>query len=138
MDCIFCKIINGDIPGYKLYEDEDVVAFLDAYPAGPGHTLVLPKTHYKDLNAVPEELLKETISAAKHLAPAITKALGAEGCNLFLNNGRAAGQLIDHIHLHILPRYTEDGLKIHLPQKTYSEGEAEMIRQKIVIALGEK
>lgn len=137
MNCIFCKIINGEIPSYKLYEDEEIIAFLDAYPAGPGHTLILPKAHYKNLDTVPEELLNKTMVAAKHLVPAITKATGANGCNLFLNNGWAAGQLIDHIHLHILPRFTEDGLQFHLPQNAYAEGEAEKIRQKIVTALKE-
>jgi histidine triad (HIT) family protein len=138
MDCIFCKIINGEIPGYKLYEDEEIIAFLDAFPAGSGHTLVMPKAHYQDLSAVPEGLLQQIMGAAKRLVPAITQAVGAEGFNLFLNNGRAAGQLIDHLHLHILPRSSGDGLHIKLPQKPYPDGEAEKVQQGIVNALGDK
>jgi histidine triad (HIT) family protein len=118
-----------------LYEDEEIIAFLDAYPASPGHTLVLPKAHYLNLTQVPEKLLQQAVGVAKRLAPAITQAMEAEGCNLFLNNGRAAGQVIEHLHLHILPRSTGDGLRLHLPQKPYSDGEAERIQRKIMNAL---
>ncbi len=135
MDCIFCKIIKGEIPSYTLYEDDEIIAFLDAFPANPGHTLVLPKAHYKDLSQLPENLLAAAMKVAKRLAPAITQALGAEGVNLFLNNGRAAGQIIDHVHLHILPRSSGDGLQIHFPQKPYPAGEAEKVKQQILSIL---
>ncbi len=136
MDCIFCKIIKGEIPCHRVYEDEDIVAFLDAFPANSGHTLVLPKAHYKDLSQLPESLLFKVMKVVKQLTPAITRALGAEGINLFLNDGRAAGQIVDHLHLHILPRSSNDGLQIRLPQKPYSEGEAEIVKQKIIKCVG--
>jgi histidine triad (HIT) family protein len=137
MDCIFCKIINGEIPSYKLYEDGEILAFLDVFPAKPGHTLIVPKVHYKDLSQTPEGLWSKTMKVAKLLAPAITKALDSDGFNLFLNNGRAAGQLIDHLHLHVLPRSSQDKLQIHLPQKPYPEGEAEKVKLQILSILEE-
>ncbi len=137
MSCIFCKIINGGIPSHKIYEDEDTIAFLDAYPAGAGHTLILPKAHYADVMNTPDAIFNKTMSTAKKLAPVITKAMDADGFNLFLNNGRAAGQVVDHVHLHILPRNTQDNLKIGLPQKPYGQGEAEKIKQSIINCLRE-
>ena len=85
-DCIFCKIISGDIPSYKIYEDKDVLAFLDITPVNPGHTLVVAKEHYENLNDLPEELTKKIVQAVKKIAPAVVKGAGADGFNLNLNN----------------------------------------------------
>ncbi len=131
MDCIFCKIIAGQIPSFTLYENEIVICFLDVFPANPGHTLIVPKAHYKNVAETPEQVLQGIISAAKYLSPIVVKAVGMEGFNLFLNDGRSAGQLVEHVHLHVLPRQQGDNLRVHPPQKSYPQGEAEKIQAKI-------
>ena len=128
--CIFCKIIAGDIPSYKVYEDEDVLAFLDTTPVNPGHTLVVSKEHYENLNDLPEELANKIIKAVKKIAPVIISAVGADGFNLNLNNGPAAGQVVNHVHFHIVPRKFDDGHELW-HGKEYGEGEAQIILDKI-------
>jgi len=129
-DCVFCKIINGSLPCYKVYENEHILAFLDINPVNKGHTLVVPKEHYERLEKVPDDLLRELIIAIKKVGKAVIKGVGAEAFNLGLNNGKDAGQLVMHIHFHIMPRFKNDGLKLW-PGKKYEEGEAEKIREKI-------
>ena len=107
-NCIFCKILAGDIPSYKIYEDEDFSVILDAGPASRGHALILPKEHYKDLYEIPEELAAKAVILAKKLIGPLTKILGADGYNLVQNNGAAAGQTVAHYHLHLIPRYVGD------------------------------
>ncbi|MDP3995219.1 MAG: HIT family protein [bacterium] len=111
-DCIFCKIVAGEIPSHKVYEDDEVLAFLDINPVNPGHTLVIPKEHYKDLLDTPPELASKLIQAVRDIAPAILKAVGADSFNLGLNNGATAGQVVFHTHLHIMPRFPNDGHKL--------------------------
>jgi len=108
-DCIFCKIVAGDIPSHKVYEDSDVLAFLDINPINPGHTLVIPKEHHKDLLDTPPELAAKLVTTVQKITPAILKAVGADAFNLGVNVGAAAGQIIFHTHLHIMPRFTNDG-----------------------------
>jgi len=134
-DCIFCKIVKGEIPCSKIYENDKVLAFLDIAPITKGHTLVIPKEHHKNLLELPNELLREVISAAKRVALAVRKAMKADGFNLNQSNFPAAGQVVMHAHFHIIPRYKDDGLK-HWPGGKYKEGEAEKIREEIVKALG--
>lgn len=110
--CIFCKIINGDIPSKKVYEDDDVLAILDISQATKGHTLVLPKKHYANLLEIDEADYLKVMSKAKMLGGILTKKLGAEGCNILNNCGEAAGQTVMHFHVHIIPRYKDDDLKI--------------------------
>ena len=129
-DCVFCKIINGSLPCYKIYENEHILAFLDINPVNKGHTLIIPKEHYERLEEVPDDLLKELIIAIKKIGKAVIKGVGAEAFNLGLNNGKDAGQLIMHVHFHIMPRFKNDGLKLW-PGKKYEEGEAEKIREEI-------
>lgn len=109
-NCIFCKILNGDIPSAKLYEDENFAIILDVGPASFGHALVLPKDHYANLFEMPEELLAKLMSLAKVWGEKIVKALGADGLNLVQNNGLAAGQTVFHYHLHMIPRYEGDNV----------------------------
>ena len=109
-NCIFCKILNGDIPSTKLYEDENFAIILDVGPASFGHALVLPKDHYANLFEMPEELLAKLMSLAKVWGEKIVKALGADGMNLVQNNGLAAGQTVFHYHLHMIPRYEGDNV----------------------------
>lgn len=109
-NCVFCKILNGDIPSAKLYEDEDFEIILDVGPASFGHALIIPKNHYANLYEMPEELLAKSVSLAKVWGEKIVKALGADGLNLVQNNGPAAGQTVFHYHLHLIPRYDNDAL----------------------------
>lgn len=129
-DCVFCKIIAGEIPAYKVYEDDDVLVFLDITPVNPGHTLVIPKRHYDDLLELPEVEAARLIGIVKKIAPAILTGVGAAGFNLKLNNGPVAGQVVSHVHWHIVPRFSDDGRKLWSGQ-SYEAGEAEKIAEKI-------
>lgn len=111
-NCIFCKIANGEIPSRTVYEDEDFRAILDLGPATPGHTLILPKDHAGDLYELPEETAGKVLPVAKKVAALLKERLGCQGLNLVQNNGELAGQTVMHFHLHVIPRYEEDGQKI--------------------------
>jgi len=120
--CIFCKIIKGEIPSYKVYEDENFYAFLDIKPINPGHTLLIPKVHREDLFAFDEKILESLGSAIQKIGQAVKESTGADGLNLGMNNGAAAGQLIFHAHLHLIPRFSGDGFK-HWEGKTVPTSE---------------
>lgn len=107
-DCLFCKIAKGEIHSHKVYEDDDVFAFLDINPVNPGHTLVVPKEHHDDLLDTPPELQAKLIQASARIAQAIVKEVGADGFNIGINNGVGAGQIIFHTHFHIMPRLASD------------------------------
>jgi len=130
-DCIFCKIINGEIPCAKIYEDEKTLAFLDIGPIAEGHALVVSKQHYETLLDTPEEEIKSIFSLAKKVAAAQQKALNNEGFNLLMNNKEVAGQVVPHIHVHIIPRNKRDGLFKGWPSKQYEEGKMEEVLGKI-------
>jgi histidine triad (HIT) family protein len=129
-DCIFCNIIVGEIPSANIYQDEYTYAFLDINPNNHGHTLVIPKEHYKNLYDVPEDILCAMSKTAKKLAEAVKKGVSADGVNLAMNVERAAGQLVDHIHFHVIPRFNNDGYK-HWGHKPYKDREMEDIAGKI-------
>ena len=105
--CIFCSIISGKLPGYKVYEDDKVVAILDKYPISPGHTLVMPKEHFENYLESPDDLLAYTAIAAKRIAKAIKEELRADGVRILTNVGASAGQVIFHLHIHIIPTWSE-------------------------------
>ena len=134
-DCIFCKIAAGISPADKVYEDDKVVAFLDLRPSNKGHTLIVHRTHTNDLLSTPDDILLELMPRVKKIAAAILKTTGASGFNLSINNGFAAGQVVFHLHFHIIPRYENDGLKL-FPQKDSEfatrKALAEEIRNQIV------
>jgi len=130
--CIFCKIIAGEIPCYKVYENEDILAFLDIAPVNHGHTLVVPKKHFVNLEDIPEDELSKLINAVKKVGWAIKNGLGVSGYNVQVNNDPVAGQVVPHIHFHIVPRKEGDGLQLW-PQGKYKEGEAERVLNKIKI-----
>lgn len=109
MDCIFCDIISNNREGHFIYEDENHVAFLDKYPIDKGHTLVVPKHHYEKITDMPEEKVGVLFSKIPKIAQAIMKTTGAVAFSLAQNNGRAAKQIIPHVHVHIIPRYAEMG-----------------------------
>lgn len=131
-DCIFCKIVSGEIPCAKVYESENVFAFLDIAPVRPGHALVVTKGHYPTLLDIPEEMGAELTAALKAVGNAVIKATGAHGLNLMQNNHEAAGQLVHHAHFHLIPRFTDDGLELW-PQAPY-ENNDEMTRLAADIA----
>ena len=118
-DCIFCKIAEGGMPSYKVYEDSNIVAFLDIYPIHSGHVLVVPKRHSVDIFDTPDDVLQQVMAAARKISPAVMKATKADGINIGMNNRPASGQVVMHIHLHIIPRFKDDGLKTW-PQRPYN------------------
>jgi histidine triad (HIT) family protein len=130
-DCIFCKIASGQIPSVKIYEDDLIVAFLDTGPVSDGHTLVLPRQHVSQVHNCPPELLGGLASRLGKIAGAIVSAIGADGYNVLINNGRAAGQVVDHLHFHIIPRRAGDGVFSQWPSYKYAPGKAEAIAAKI-------
>ena len=108
MDCIFCKIANGEIPTDKLYEDDKYVAILDAAPATKGHTLIIPKKHHSDLFDMTPEEAAEAMKRARTVAATLREKLHPDGMNMMQNNGEVAGQTVMHYHLHLIPRYLTD------------------------------
>ena len=134
MDCIFCKIIEGELPSYKVYEDKRVLAFLDINPVNKGHVLVVPKEHFNKFTDAPKDLLKDMISVIQNISLGVMDAVGAEGFNLGINNGAVAGQIVHHLHFHIMPRFENDGLNLWTG-KTLTEEEmkrtAENIRRSL-------
>ncbi len=108
MSCIFCKILNGDIPSNKVFENDNFIAILDAFPANEGHTLVIPKKHFENIFEIDEEILKEGYAIAKRIANSIKKSLNVENINILQNNGVLAGQTVNHFHIHVIPRLEND------------------------------
>ncbi len=131
MDCVFCKIVVGAIPSYKIYENDHTLAFLDINPVSPGHTLVISKKHYSNLEDIPEKELCEMIKTVKKVGKALKDGLGVEGYNILKNNDPVAGQIIPHNHFHVVPRKKDDNLS-QWPQDKYKEGEADNISKKII------
>ncbi len=129
-DCIFCHIVARKIPSQPVYEDEYVYAFLDIHPINPGHVLVVPKQHSVGLHDADEAVLQQLILATQKIARAVVTALNTTGFNLVENNGVIAGQVIPHVHFHIIPRRPEDGLK-PWPGTSYAEGEATRVAESI-------
>jgi histidine triad (HIT) family protein len=130
-NCIFCKIIKKEIPSDIVYEDENFIAFLDINPINKGHTLVVPKEHSTNLYDMSDKIAKEIFPLIKKLATAIKKAVGAEGINIGMNNEAAAGQLVMHSHIHIMPRFKGDGLR-HWPGKKLEKDEMQALKAKIM------
>jgi histidine triad (HIT) family protein len=120
-DCIFCKIISGQIPSTKLYEDEMTYAFMDIAPVSPGHALVVHKHHHSDIFDTPERDLADIMSAAKKVAIALKTVTKCDGVNVSMNNGAASGQVVFHLHVHVIPRKTGDGLAPWPHQKAAPE-----------------
>jgi len=132
MDCIFCKIIKGEVPAHKVYEDNDTIAFLDINPTNPGHVLVMPKIHAANFEEVSESSLSATIKAVKKVGQSLKDNLGVAGYNVYENNDPVAGQVVPHLHFHVIPRQVGDGLTLWR-QGHYEAGEAERILAQIKI-----
>ena len=108
-DCIFCQIVDGEIPSRTVHEDDTVLAFLDANPLAPGHTLVIPKAHHETLGDLSDDAGAAVFDALHDLTPVVESAVDADGSNVAFNNGEAAGQEVPHVHGHVIPRFGGDG-----------------------------
>lgn len=140
-DCIFCKIIAGEIPSTKIYEDEYTLAFMDISPIIKGHALVIPKSHHDPITQTPDEVLSHCIITAKLVAQAQMDVLGADGVNLHQANGAAAGQVVPHIHFHVIPRYNDDNHHWNWNGKEYNSTEemtevGEKLKREMLSATG--
>lgn len=135
-DCIFCKIIGGEVPAFKIYEDANFLAFLDVNPRTKGHTLVIPKHHASTLLELPDNHVRGIFLVVKKVAGALTKTLGAKAFTIGSNNGELSGQVVSHLHLHIIPRYDSD--KHHAGfESAFPVDEEEKTRlNEIVIKIG--
>ncbi|MDO8521187.1 MAG: HIT family protein [bacterium] len=134
-DCLFCKIIAGTVPCEKIYEDEHVLAFLDIHPINRGHTVIIPKTHSDNIYNIPSKNFCDLMEIVRMLAPKVKNAVNADGTNIGMNNDRAAGQVVFHAHIHIIPRFDNDGHK-HWYGTPYKEGEAQVVAEKIRAVVG--
>ena len=131
-NCIFCKIANGEIPSKTLYEDEEFRVILDLGPAAKGHALILPKNHFADLYELPEDTASQVMLLAKKMVAQMTEKLHCDGFNLIQNNGEAAGQTVFHFHMHLIPRYKDDGQRIGWKPGEPSSEELEAIKDQIL------
>ena len=134
-DCIFCKIIAGQIPCHKLYEDDDVLAFLDIGPLSRGHCLIIPKEHYTTIDQMPAGLASACAAVLPRLSQAVVTATGAAGWNVLQNNGAIAGQEVSHVHFHIIPRSEGDGLGYRWPAGLLDSDTAEELVTAITAEL---
>lgn len=135
MDCIFCKIVAGTLPAECVYEDSKTLAFLDITPVHPGHTLVIPKKHATDVFDIEEDEWKAVMHTARTVAHMLERTLSAHGVNVITNNRQAAGQIVFHSHVHVIPRFDGDGLK-NWRGAPYAEGEARTIAEKMKSSQG--
>jgi histidine triad (HIT) family protein len=121
-NCIFCKIVAGDIAASKVYEDDETIAFLDIQPVNPGHVLVIPKDHFENIYTTPVMTWMRVQMTVQKVALAVKNATGADGINVHMNNEPAAGQVVPHTHVHIIPRYNDDGF-VHWSHNVYKDAE---------------
>ncbi|MES2409581.1 MAG: HIT family protein [Patescibacteria group bacterium] len=129
-NCIFCKIVKGEIPSFKVYEDENSLAFLDIHPKNQGQTLVIPKEHTENIYGLTDETMARLSLVVKKIAVAVKNGLNSDGVNLLMNNEEAAGQIIFHTHIHVVPRFRNDNFD-HGPHIEYKTDEAETVAKKI-------
>jgi len=135
-NCIFCKIVAGQIPSIKIYEDADVLAFMDIGPIVKGHALVIPKAHYNPLVATPDDVLAKVIAVVRRVAQALQDGLGADGVNVHQANGAVAGQVVPHLHFHVVPRFKHDGHHWNWTPHPYADlSEAAALADRIRTAL---
>lgn len=130
-ECVFCDIIAGNIPAAKLIETDKVLSFLDISPVNPGHALVVPKRHVASLLDLTQDELHVAIFIAKRVAGAVLEATGSPAFNILQNDGTAAGQIIDHVHLHVIPRSPDDGFSFGWRQLNYEEGVLQSLQRAI-------
>ena len=135
-DCVFCKIVAGQIPSIKLHEDADTLAFMDIGPVVKGHALVIPKDHHNPLSATPDDVLAKVIAVVRRIAQAQQEGLGADGVNIHQANGAVAGQVVPHLHFHVIPRFKHDGHHWNWTPHPYADlSEAAALADRIKAAL---
>ena len=134
--CVFCKIIAGEIPCMRIFETDDLLSFLDIGPLAEGHLLVIPKRHYDRLEDMPPEAVAAVTHHLPRLGQALVEVTGAAGYNVLQNNGKASGQVVMHVHFHLIPRVPDDGLGYRWNASTYPEGRGEQIQKQILATLG--
>lgn len=130
-DCLFCKIAKGELGSATIFENNDFRVILDRYPSGEGHALILTKEHFDDFYQMDGETAGKLFALASIMAKALKQATGCEGMNILQNNGEVAGQTVRHFHLHLIPRYQEDGFTLPWKTKEYTEKELEELAAKI-------
>ncbi len=132
-DCIFCQIVRGEIPSQKIYEDESSYVFLDIHPLTEGHTMVIPKQHFQTIQEMPPALAGKVFETVSRITGKIERAIGASATTIGINNGRSAGQVVPHLHVHIVPRYENDGGgNIHSIVQKPSRHSLDTVKQKIL------
>ena len=134
--CIFCQIIAGKVQSRKVYEDDNVIALFDINPANPGHILLLTKEHYSIMPQIPDDDVAYVFMVVKSLSNSMLRSIDAQGTNIIVANGIAAGQRAQHFMVHIIPRKDNDGINFVLPQKAMEQKEIEAIGNKLIAALG--
>ena len=134
-NCVFCKIVAGTIPCFKLHEDEHSIAFMDINPGNEGHALAIPKAHHPDLHSMPPELLGAVARTAQRVAAAVQKALNPDGLNLVQANGRGAEQSVFHFHLHVLPRRVGDEVKLNWGHRPGDMARIKAIYERVKAAI---
>ena len=130
-NCIFCQIIEGKVNSKKIYEDDKCLAILDINPANPGHVLLMPKEHYAIMPVMPEDIIRHLFMIAKQMSAALLKALQAQGTDIFVANGAAAGQKAQHFMLHVIPRMENDGVNLNLTPGKVDENTLDQLRQTL-------
>jgi Diadenosine tetraphosphate (Ap4A) hydrolase and other HIT family hydrolases len=131
-DCIFCKIANGEIPSRTLYEDEDFRVIMDLAPATKGHSLILPKEHYKNIYEIADDTAAKVLPLAKKMAALMTEKLGADGFNIVQNNNEVAGQTVFHFHVHLIPRYNDDNQSLVMKPQEMTDAQLDVIKEQII------
>lgn len=131
-NCIFCKIANGEIPSRTLYEDDDFRVIMDLAPATKGHSLILPKDHYKNVYEIADDTAAKVLPLAKKMATLMTEKLGADGFNIVQNNNEVAGQTVFHFHVHLIPRYNDDNQSLVMKPQEMTDAQLDEIRDTIV------
>ncbi len=134
-NCIFCKIIAGEIPSATVYEDEDFKVIMDIAPAAKGHLIILSKKHCANLFELVDDIASKALLVARKVATAMKAELKCEGINLLQNNGEAAGQTVFHFHIHVIPRFSEDQVQMTWAHGKYQEGEAAAVAAAIAAQL---
>ncbi len=131
MDCLFCKIVKKEIPARVVYNDDSTLAFLDINPANPGHILVVPKKHHESIMDADDESLEKAVLVVRELSKKVKEELKAEGINVLQNNGKFAGQLVPHVHFHIIPRFQDDMVIISYKRSQIADAKMDEIRKKL-------
>lgn len=136
-NCIFCKIVKGEVPGKKIFEDDMCIAILDINPATNGHLLLIPKEHYMMMPMVPDEVLGHLSVISKYLSDLLKESMDAKDTTIYMANGAAAGQQVQHFMIHVIPRYKDDGLNFNVQGNPLPEQELQGLTEKLKLKLNE-